>query len=414
MNVRKSTQWITLLYSAITAVIISIIILFSKNYFDRISFDLLRGVVIFIFLFGIYCLISLGFYFIQKNVKKALNSGLLILVISLALSWTIYEILHDGNFLRYSILAFLNGLAMSMVLFLMVSGFYLVFGLADIINFAHGAFFMLGGFVGFEAYVFYEDLFLQANLFNQDPFIFSIIIFILSILTVALLMGLLGFFIEITTIRSLYKKPLNQILLTVGISFVIIQASRVIWGQLGSYIIPTNTKSKYFFITGNINLPFDVIFESYSVIIIIIGLSLAVFMFLVFKKTKAGLLVQAAIEDSEMTEILGVNVKRMLSLVFIIGTVLAGIAGFLIVPSLHGGANISNGTNYLLYAFVIVVVGGAHYGKFEGTFFGSLIIGFSYNFTSLFFPDFTTVIVFLTMVLILIFKPNGLTGQQLN
>ena len=137
-------------------------------------------------------------------------------------------------------------------------------------------------------------------------------------------------------------------------------------------------------------------------------------MFLVFKKTKAGLLVQAAIEDSEMTEILGVNVKRMLSLVFIIGTVLAGIAGFLIVPSLHGGANISNGTNYLLYAFVIVVVGGAHYGKFEGTFFGSLIIGFSYNFTSLFFPDFTTVIVFLTMVLILIFKPNGLTGQQLN
>ena len=135
-------------------------------------------------------------------------------------------------------------------------------------------------------------------------------------------------------------------------------------------------------------------------------------MYLTITRTKLGLLVQASIEDSEMSEILGTNVKLLLSLVFIVGIILAGIAGFLLVPSTHGGANISNGTTYLLYAFVIVVDGGAHYGKFEGTFFGSLIIGFSYKFTEQFFLDYTTFIVFVIMALVLIFKPSGLTGQQ--
>ena len=135
-------------------------------------------------------------------------------------------------------------------------------------------------------------------------------------------------------------------------------------------------------------------------------------MWLVFTRTKIGFQIQAAIEDSEMVEALGTNVKLMLSLVFIIGTALAGIAGFFLVPWSHGGATVTNATTYLLYAFVIVVVGGAHYGKFEGTFFGSLIIGFAYKFTEQFFYDYTAIIVFVIMALVLIFKPTGLTGQQ--
>ncbi len=348
----------------------------------------------------------------EQNYRKIINLTLIVIIFLLIIWWMITQITADITvFERNLILVFINGLAFSMILFLMVSGFYLIFGLADIINFAHGAFFMLGGFIGFTSYVTFENFFLQSKIFMTNEYFYSFLCFILAMISTAILMGILGGVIEFTTIRRLYKKPLNQILLTVGISFVIIQFAQLIWSSQKTYIIPLNTSTNYFFVTGFTNVTSNITFETYSFVIIFIGLLLAIIMYVIFSKTKIGFLVQAAIEDSEMTEILGTNVKLMLSLVFIIGTILAGLAGFILVPSIHGGAYLDNATTYLIFAFVIVVVGGAHYGKFEGTFFGSLIIGFSYKFTETFFSDYTSIVAFIIMAIILIFRPSGLTGQ---
>lgn len=349
---------------------------------------------------------------IHQNYKKVLNIVLVVIILVVTILWIVNQITTNSNvFMRNMILSFFNGLAFSMILFLMVSGFYLIFGLADIINFAHGAFFMLGGFIGFVSYTTFENYFLQANLFMTNEFLYSILCFLLAMIATAIFMGILGGVIEYTTIRKLYKQPLNQILLTVGISFVIIQIAQLLWSSQKTYIIPLNTNTKYFFVSGFSNLTSNITFETYSFVIIIIGLILALIMYFVFSRTKIGFLIQAAIEDSEMTEILGTNVKLMLSAVFIIGTILAGLAGFILVPSIHGGAQLGNATTYLIFAFVIVVVGGAHYGKFEGTFFGSLIIGFSYKFTETFFSDWVSIVAFIIMAIVLIFKPSGLTGQ---
>ena len=403
--------------------IIGYIILYFMYPFLNLSYS---SLLVFFFFFTFFILINvlliITFYFLNNKLNVAINYIILVNILILVVQWFISQITSNFSvFSRNLLLSFLNGLAFSMVLFLMVSGFYLVFGLADVINFAHGAFFMLGGFVGFESYLYWENFFVQANLFKTNEFLYSILSFILAIILTSVIMGAIGGIIEISTIRRLYKQPLNQILLTVGISFIIIQIANVIWGQ-SQYKIPNHTQTKYFFLTGSIReinifgfTLFDfgsISFEAYSVVIIVFGISLAVLMYLVFKRTKIGLIVQAAIEDSEMAELLGINVKLILTLVFITGTILAGIAGFLLVPSIHGGAYTGLATTYLLYAFVIVVVGGAHYGKLEGTFYGSLIIGFSYKFTEIFFTDYTSVIVFLIMVLVLVFKPTGLTGQK--
>ncbi|OLS16730.1 MAG: High-affinity branched-chain amino acid transport system permease protein LivH [Candidatus Heimdallarchaeota archaeon LC_3] len=306
--------------------------------------------------------------------------------------------------------AIIDGLAFSMLLFLMVSGFYLIFGLADVINFAHGAFFMLGGFLGFELYLLFEDLLLNLEIFNSNLFLLSLVTFVLAMISTVIILGALGGVIEITTIRKLYGQPLSQILLTVGFSFIIIKLVDIIWGPASNvYFIVPSSQTQSFFMSGIITITENLRFDVYRIFIIFLGFFVAIIMYLIFSRTRIGLLVQAAIEDSEMVEALGTNVKRMLTLVFMAGIALAGLAGFILVPWL--GANQANATTYLLYAFVIVVVGGAHYGKFEGTFFGSLIVGLAFKYTEIYSPDLSSIITFLIMALVLIFKPGGLTGE---
>jgi branched-chain amino acid transport system permease protein len=132
-------------------------------------------------------------------------------------------------------------------------------------------------------------------------------------------------------------------------------------------------------------------------------------MYAAFRWTRIGLLIQAGIEDSEMVEALGTNIKTLFTLVFMLGAGLAGLSGAVLVPWI--GANTGHGLTYLIFAFVIVVVGGAHYGRFEGTFFGALIVGLSMKFSAYFVPQLESVIVFIIMALVLILKPGGLTGQ---
>jgi branched-chain amino acid transport system permease protein len=309
-----------------------------------------------------------------------------------------------------------NGLALSMLLFLMVSGFFLIFGLCDVINFAHGAFFMLGGFLGFVIYIATEAVFLDPALpfyliFGTNYFVLSIVAFIVSALGATLIMALIGGGIEFFTIRRLYGNSIAQILLTVGFMFIITQIAEILFGpsQFSYFIIP-NSQLTYFFISGSIDLGGGMIFSPYRIFLIFLGLTVAGLMFLGFRRTRIGLQIQAGIEDSEMVEALGTNIRRLFTIVFMLGAGLAGLSGAVLVPWI--GANSGHGLTYLIYAFVIVVVGGAHYGRFEGTFFGALIVGLSMQFAAYFIPFLENIIVFIIMAIILIIRPGGLTGHE--
>ncbi|MFW9996862.1 MAG: branched-chain amino acid ABC transporter permease [Candidatus Odinarchaeota archaeon] len=345
-----------------------------------------------------------------RLIKNWKSISLIIIASGLAIIWLILEISYSWDIfvIRFG-RSVIDGLAFSMLLFLMVSGFFLIFGLCDVINFAHGAFFMLGGFIGFEIYLLIESILYP--LLGTNLFIMSLIAFLGACLLSAVILALIGGGIEYFTIRRLYGQAIAQILLTVGFMFIINEFAKLVWGTpIQTYFIESSSPSKYFFLSGTINLGTGLVFDNYRIILIIIGLLIALLMFLTLKKTRIGYQIQAGIEDSEMVEALGINVKRLFTLTFMAGAALAGLAGTVLVPWL--GANSGHGTNYLVFAFVIVVVGGAHYGRLEGTFFGSLIIGLSIKFCEYFFPDISSIIAFLIMAIVLVFKPGGLTGED--
>ncbi|MFX1580161.1 MAG: branched-chain amino acid ABC transporter permease [Promethearchaeota archaeon] len=339
---------------------------------------------------------------------------LLLIIGGLLVVWAIQVYTWSGFVVRAS-KSLVNGLALSMLLFLMVSGFFLIFGLCDVINFAHGAFFMLGGFLGYVIYLETEAVFLDPNLpfsllFGGNNFALSAIAFIVSAFGATAVMALIGGGIEVFTIRRLYGNPIAQILLTVGFMFIITQLAEIIWGppQFSYFVIP-HSQLNYFFISGTIDLGGGLLFQTYRIFLIFLGFAVAGVMFFAFRKTRIGLQIQAGIEDSEMVEALGTNIRRLFTIVFMLGAGLAGFSGAVLVPWI--GANSGHGLTYLIYAFVIVVVGGAHYGRFEGTFFGALIVGLSIQFTSYFIPILENIIVFIIMAIILIIKPGGLTGH---
>ena len=309
-----------------------------------------------------------------------------------------------------------DGLALSMLLFLMVSGFFLIFGLADVINFAHGAFFMLGGFMGFVIYIGTEAVLLDPTLpfhfvFGANHFAMSVTAFVVSAIGATAVLALIGGGIEFFTIRRLYGNVVAQILLTVGFMFVITQVSEIIWGSaVFTYFIAPNSQIGYFFISGVLDFGGALKFDIYRIFLIFLGLAVAGVMFTAFRKTRFGLQIQAGIEDKEMVEALGTDIKKLFTIVFMLGAGLAGLSGAVLVPWI--GANTGHGLTYLIFAFVIVVVGGAHYGRFEGTFFGALIVGLSIQFTAYFIPFLESIIVFIIMAIILIIKPGGLTGHE--
>ena len=188
--------------------------------------------------------------------------------------------------------ALVNGLALSMLLFLMVSGFFLIFGLCDVINFAHGAFFMLGGFMGFIIYIGTEAVFLDPTLpfyliFGANYFALSIAAFVVSALGAAAVMALIGGGIEFFTIRRLSGNPIAQILLTVGFMFVITQVAVLLWGpsQFSYFIVP-NSQITYFFISGILDFGGNLQFAVYRIFLIFLGLAVAGIMFAGFRKTR--------------------------------------------------------------------------------------------------------------------------------
>ena len=276
----------------------------------------------------------------------------------------------------------LNGLSFGALLFILASGLSLVFGMMDVVNLAHGAFYMLGAYVALSV----------VQLTGS---------FWIAMLAAPLALALLGLVIEPLLLRRLRGRHLDQVLLTIGVSLVIVDLIGQLWGrEVRSLSAPPGLDGSVTLIGG--------VYPVYRLFVIAFGVALAAAMSVVYRRTKIGMLIRAGVEDAEMLGALGVNTNRLFASTFATGAALAGLAGVIAAPvfGVQPGMDTDPG---LLYSLVVVVVGGL--GTLSGAVAGSLLIGPADTFGKVLFQDVALAVIFAIVALVLLLKPTGLLGR---
>ncbi len=276
-----------------------------------------------------------------------------------------------------------NGLALGSLLALVSSGLTIILGTLGVLNFAHGALFMVGAYAGYVV--------LQGTSS-----------FLLALLVGCLFMLLVGVVIERVLVRLFYHRPPeDQILVTFGAGIVLVEAVRAIFGGNNQHV-PVPGWGE-----GVTQLGF-LIYPTYRLELVgIITLTLGA-LWLVLYRTSIGLVVRAGIEDAGMVGILGINVRRTFLLVFALGVVAAGFAGMLYAPIVSVTPDM--GASFLVESFVVIVIGGL--GSFPGAVVGGLIAGEIISITSAFNSAYSEVMLYAVMALLLVVRPQGLFGTE--
>ncbi|WP_456275936.1 branched-chain amino acid ABC transporter permease [Bacillus sp. AK128] len=273
----------------------------------------------------------------------------------------------------------INGLATGMLIFLLAAGLTLIFGLMDVLNFAHGGLFAWGAYAGAWSYAV------------TDNFLVGII----SGIVVGLI---LGFLMERFIIQPVYGNHVQQILITLGVMLVLSELLKVVWGpnQLSS------TTPDW--LSGSWEWG-GVILIKYRLFIIVVGAFVFLAIHLLLTKTKLGLIVRAGVMDKEMVQALGVNIKRVFMIVFMIGSAMAALGGVLLGPY-SGVIYAEMGLEFGILAFIVVVIGGM--GNITGSVLAAVLVGLSGSFMAYYVPELSLAVNMLLMVIVLIFRPQGL------
>nr|WP_285890822.1 branched-chain amino acid ABC transporter permease [Mesobacillus subterraneus] len=277
----------------------------------------------------------------------------------------------------------LNGLATGMLIFLLAAGLTLIFGLMDVLNFAHGGLFAWGAYSGIWIYS------------STGSFFAGII--------GAILTGMvLGIITERWIIKPVYGNHVQQILITLGLMLVLSEMLKVVWGpnQI-SAVTPDYLSGSWEF--GGI------IIIKYRVFIIAVGFAVFLAVQYLLKKTKIGLVVRAGVMNKEMVQSLGVNIQRVFMFVFMIGAGMAALGGMLLGPY-SGVIYADMGMEFAILAFIVVVIGGM--GSFTGSVMAAILVGLSGSFMAYYVPDLALAANMLLMAVVLIFRPQGLFGAK--
>ena len=243
------------------------------------------------------------------------------------------------------------GVAMGMMIFLVASGMSLIFGLMDVINFAHGVCFAWGAYVAFSVFNYFDKL------VAADSLLANFMVFLIAVAAAVIVVGIVGIIMERVLIRKVYGSHLFQILITFGGMVVLRELIRIIWGP-NDEVMPIPLKFQ-----GNWNI-FDIIILKYPIYAILLGLMVFIIIQMVLKRTKLGKIVRAGVENPDM------------------------------------------GDAYLIFAFIVVIIGGL--GSITGSLVGALIVGLSYNYVAYLLPPLAVGVNILIMVIILLIKPTGL------
>ena len=276
----------------------------------------------------------------------------------------------------------LHGLVWGIVIALIALGLTIVFGLMDIVNFAHGEFYMLGAFLGF-------------SILSVVPNFWAAILF------AAVGIGLLGILIEVLMFRPLYgREPIFHLLLTFGLGMVFREAARLIWGGA--------TKRIEMPVSGAIEF-LGMIYPLYRLVILAIGIIILTVIWYLLTKTEAGATLRAASQDRQMAVALGINVQKVFTLTFAGGVALAAIAGVLMSPIFFVYPTM--GIDAILRAFIVVIVGGL--GNILGAVVASLLVGEVESLASLWIsPTWAETLVFGVLIITMVIKPSGLFGGK--
>jgi branched-chain amino acid transport system permease protein len=274
-----------------------------------------------------------------------------------------------------------NSIALGGLLFLLSAGFSLIFGLMRIPNLMHGAFFMLGAYIGVT---------ILARGWN----------FWIAALVSALIMAVIGGVIERFLLRRLAGEPLPQVLMTLGFAFIIADLCLMIW--TGDPIQPGTPAH----LAGAVQA-FGLYFPIYRLVIVGVAVLVAIALWVMVDWTRLGAMIRAGVDDAPIARVVGIRVSQLFTLVFCLGAALAAFAGVMGAPylSVYPGLDF----DMLPLALIVVILGGT--GSLLGALVGSFIIGFLYNFGQAMFPDLAYVILFLPMLIILVLRPQGLFGK---
>lgn len=276
-----------------------------------------------------------------------------------------------------------TGLALGAVYVLMAIGLSLVFGMLTVVNFAHGAFFMLGAYVGLVMLMLGGD-------------------FWISLLAVPLVVGSVGLIVERVLIRPLYGRGIDYpLLLTFGLSYVIVELVRIAFGKNG---YPFDTPE---LLQGAVDIGIGY-FPLYRLFVIGVAAAILLGLWLFLERTTYGLIIRAGARDPQIVRILGVDVGRVWLLVFGLGTAIAALAGLLAAPL--QGVSPEMGSAILAESFVVTVVGGM--GSIVGAVVAGLLVGIVVSFASLFAPEMAKVSIFALMAVVLLVRPQGFFGRE--
>ena len=276
-----------------------------------------------------------------------------------------------------------NGLVLGALLALISSGLTIIYGTLGVLNLAHGAMFMIGGYAGYLAF--------EAT--GSYP---------IAVVAGAALVMVLGILIERVIVRHFYGRPAeDQILVTFGLGIVFVELVRLGFGSLSRSVPPPSWAQ------GVTSLGFTV-YPTYRLVVVGIVAVALLILYLVLYRTRLGMIVRAGIEDSVMVDSLGINVYRVFMVVFGIGAMAAGFAGIVNAPVASLTPDV--GESIMIETFVVVVIGGV--GSFPGAILGGLIAGQILSPTSIVDPGYSYVMLFAAMTIVLLVRPRGLLGSR--
>jgi len=283
---------------------------------------------------------------------------------------------------QYWIIQTLNSLALGGLLFLLAAGFSLIFGLMRIANLTHGSLYMLGAYVGVSVLKFVPNLWLAALIGGAVIAVFG---------------GLIERFI----LRPLAGNALGQVLVTLGISFIVADFCLIVWG--GDPIpVPTPLALQQPLRVGGVAFP------TYRLVVLGIAVVTAIALYLLMERTRIGAMIRAGVDDMQMARAVGIPVSKLFTIVFCLGAGLAGAGGIIGGPIMSAYPGLD--ADMLPLALIVVMLGGV--GSLLGAFVGSFLIGAVYTFGTALLPDLAYVILFLPMIVVIAFRPRGLFGRQ--
>lgn len=281
-------------------------------------------------------------------------------------------------------MALLNSLDIGLLLFVIAVGLNIVFGVLNVINFAHGALYMLG------AYLAYSCMTLLG------------LSFWITLLLAPLGVAVLAVFIDRLMLRFIYQREISDsLLLTFALLLILNESVRLIWGT-GIHVIDPPL-----LLQGTVSLPGGITYPIYSLFVVLVGLVVVCALWLLFNRTRVGKIMRAAALDREMAQVLCINTKLVITSVFAFGAWLAAVGGVVAAPM--RAIDPGMGDKIIIESFIVVVIGGL--GSFPGALLGAIVLGLIYGFGGRFFPEVNLILPFLGMAIVLLLKPHGLMGK---